>query len=73
MKYQLVLQLPAFSAEDYDEMIELEKIIEGNLADLGDVDGHDAGSGEMNIHSDRFSEGRFRSNKTSSRYEKRHA
>lgn len=49
MKYQLVLQLPAFSAEDYDEMIELEKIIEGNLADLGDADGHDAGSGEMNI------------------------
>ena len=49
MKYQLVLQLPASSAEDYDEMIELEKIIIGSLANLGSVDGHDAGSGEMNI------------------------
>jgi hypothetical protein len=49
MKYQLVLQLPASSVEDYDEMIELEEIIVGNLADLGCVDGHDAGAGEMNI------------------------
>jgi hypothetical protein len=49
MKYQLVLQLPASSAEDYDEMIELEKVIMGNLANLGCVDGHDVGSGEMNI------------------------
>jgi hypothetical protein len=49
MKYQLVLQLPASSVEDYDEMIELEKIIIGSLANLGSVDGHDAGSGEMNI------------------------
>jgi hypothetical protein len=49
MKYQLVLQLPASSAEDYDEMIELEKVIMGNLTDLDCVDGHDAGAGEMNI------------------------
>jgi len=49
MKYQLVLQLPASSAEDYDEMIALEEVITSNLANLGCVDGHDAGSGEMNI------------------------
>jgi len=49
MKYQLILQLPASSAEDYDEMVELEEAIIGNLANLGCVDGHDAGSGEMNI------------------------
>jgi hypothetical protein len=49
MKYQLILQLPASSAEDYDEMIALEEIIIGNLTNLGCVDGHDAGSGEMNI------------------------
>src|SRR5262249_51850819 len=49
MKYQLVLQLPAASVEDYDEMIELEKVITCNLANLGCVDGHDAGSGETNI------------------------
>lgn len=30
-------------------MIELEEVILGNLANLGCVDGHDAGSGEMNI------------------------
>jgi hypothetical protein len=49
MKYQLILQLPASSAEDYDEMIELEEIVIGNLANLGCLDDHDAGSGEMNI------------------------
>src|SRR5262245_4887666 len=49
MKYQLILQLPASSIEDYDEMIELEEVIIGDLANLGCVDGHDAGSGEMNI------------------------
>jgi prepilin-type processing-associated H-X9-DG protein len=49
MKYQLILQLRASSAGDYDEMVELEEIIIGNLANLGFVDGHDAGSGEINI------------------------
>jgi hypothetical protein len=34
MKYQLILQLPASSAEDYDEMVELEEAIIGNLANL---------------------------------------
>ncbi len=49
MKYQLVLQLPASSIKDYDEMIKLEEAIIKGLGDLGDVDGHDAGSREMNI------------------------
>ena len=49
MKYQLVLQLPASCVEDYDKLIELEETLVGHLAKLGDVDGHDAGSGEMNI------------------------
>jgi len=49
VKYQLILQLPASSVEDYDEMIELEEVIIGNLANLGCVDGHDVGSGEINI------------------------
>jgi hypothetical protein len=48
-KYQLVLQLPALSLDDYDQMVELEDAIVGRLASLGRVDGHDAGSGEMNI------------------------
>jgi hypothetical protein len=49
MKYQLVLQLPASSIKDYDAMIELEETIMKSLGNLGKVDGHDAGSGEMNI------------------------
>jgi hypothetical protein len=49
MKYQLVLQLPASSVREYDAMIELEEAIARSLGNLGRVDGHDAGSGEMNI------------------------
>src|SRR5688572_19634226 len=49
MKYQLVLQLPASSIKDYDAMIELEETILRRLGNIGTVDGHDAGSGEMNI------------------------
>ncbi len=49
MKYQLVLQLPASSIKDYDAMIELEETIRRSLENVGRVDGHDAGSGEMNI------------------------
>lgn len=49
MEYQLVLQLPASSISDYDEMVELEERITRGLGTLGNVDGHDAGSGEMNI------------------------
>jgi hypothetical protein len=49
MKYQVVLQLPASSIKDYDEMVELEETIIRSLGDLGKVDGHDAGSGETNI------------------------
>ena len=49
--YQLALQLPASSIKDYDAMIELEETIMSSLGNLGKVDGHDAGSGEMNISS----------------------
>jgi len=49
MKYQLVVQWPAESLGDYDRMIAIETRIIDNLGEDGDVDGHDAGSGEMNI------------------------
>lgn len=49
MKYQLVLQWPASSIKDYDCMIEIEEAIIKGLGRLGKVDGHDTGSGEMNI------------------------
>jgi hypothetical protein len=49
MTYQLVLQWPASSITDYDAMIEIENALVKNLSDADDVDGHDAGSGEVNI------------------------
>jgi hypothetical protein len=49
MKYQLVLQWPASSIKDYDAMIEVEDALIEKLSEANDVDGHDAGSGEVNI------------------------
>lgn len=49
MKYQLILQWPASSIDDYDSMIEVEDLLIEQLSDDGQVDGHDAGSGEVNI------------------------
>ena len=49
MNYQLVLQIPASSITDFDRLIMLEEAIIDGLGSTGDVDGHDAGSGEMNI------------------------
>ncbi|MDX9838919.1 MAG: hypothetical protein RBT39_15275 [Azoarcus sp.] len=49
MKYQLVVQWPAASIDDYDAMIETEDALIAHLTDIHEVDGHDAGSGETNI------------------------
>src|SRR5579872_1575584 len=49
MKYQLILQWPASSVKDYDNMIEIEEVVIEGLGGIAKVDGHDAGSGEMNI------------------------
>lgn len=49
MKYRLVLQLPSSSDADYDRLLSLEQTIENGLGAIGIVDGHDIGSGEMNI------------------------
>ena len=49
MKYQLVLQWPESSIKDYDEMIAIENKLIENLSEGSEVDGHDAGSGEVNI------------------------
>lgn len=48
-KQELVLQLPASSIKDYDALIELEDGIIAGIGNLGEVDGHDMGVGEMNI------------------------
>jgi hypothetical protein len=49
MKYQLALQFPANSIRDYDEMIALEDVLIETLGTSAKVDGHDCGSGEINI------------------------
>jgi hypothetical protein len=49
VKYQLALQFPANSIADYDKMIELEEKLTEALGCSAKVDGHDSGSGEMNI------------------------
>ena len=48
MKYQLVLQWTS-SSIDYDTMIEVEELLIAQLAADSEVDGHDAGVGELNI------------------------
>jgi len=49
MKYQLVLQFPASSAKDFDQLIEVEEELMKSLGSEHIVDGHDFGSGEMNL------------------------
>ena len=49
MKYQLVLQWLGASTADYDRLISLEEAIRDGVGDMDIVDGHDFGSGEMNI------------------------
>jgi len=49
MKYQLVLQFPVTENFDFDALIELETKLTFELGRDHDVDGHDFGSGEMNI------------------------
>jgi hypothetical protein len=49
MKYQLVLQWPASTIAAYDALVEFEDMLRENLSEESRVDGHDLGSGEMNI------------------------
>jgi hypothetical protein len=44
-----VLQFPGDSLEDYDAMVALEDALIEALPDAAKVDGHDVGSGEVNI------------------------
>jgi hypothetical protein len=48
-KYQLVLQFPLSDPTDFDTMIVLEDTLIRELGNKASVDGHDAGSGQMNI------------------------
>lgn len=49
MNYQLVLQFPGNLIEDFDDILKLEMDLELTLREGHSVDGHDFGSGEMNI------------------------
>jgi len=49
LKYELVLQWPAASLKDYDAIIEIENVLIEHLSQEHELDGHDAGSGQMNI------------------------
>jgi hypothetical protein len=49
MEYQLVLQWPGSSLDDYDEMIALEERLDRGLTGDGFIDGHDEGEAETNI------------------------
>lgn len=65
MKYQLVLQFPSSTIQDFDWLIETEERLEAALGGSALVDGHDMGSGGMNlfIHTD-DPEGTFKSAQT---------
>jgi len=49
MKYQLVLQWDARSIQDFDAIVALEGQLAETMPKNSEVDGHDAGSGQMNI------------------------
>ncbi|MCI5218567.1 MAG: hypothetical protein D3914_05110 [Candidatus Electrothrix sp. LOE2] len=49
MEYQLVIQLPIDNDIDFDMLIEIEDHLEKHLSNEHIVDGHDFGSGQMNI------------------------
>jgi hypothetical protein len=49
MKYILVFQWSLRNSIDYKEIHHLEDLIEANIVKGSEVDGHDIGSGEMNI------------------------
>ncbi|MDO7084224.1 hypothetical protein WNY51_11750 [Pseudocolwellia sp. AS88] len=49
MKFQLVIQFDTSNFDDFDWLIALEDKLELKLGSAHEVDGHDFGSGEMNI------------------------
>ncbi len=49
MRYILVLQWPGDSEADFEALISMEEQVETVLGRYASVDGHDFGSGEMNI------------------------
>ena len=48
-EYQLVLQFPCNSMQDFDAVVAAEEELISVVGHSAEVDGHDAGSGEANI------------------------
>lgn len=49
MTHILVLQWPGSTEVDFETLVEMEDALESRIGVSGSVDGHDLGSGEMNI------------------------
>ncbi|WP_298865500.1 hypothetical protein [uncultured Gimesia sp.] len=49
MEYQLIIQFPAESLDDFDALVRLEDRMIGAVGSAANIDGHDFGSGEANI------------------------
>jgi hypothetical protein len=49
MKFQLVLQWPASSVDDFDRMVEIEDLLIERWSEQSEVDGLDFGAEETNI------------------------
>ena len=52
MRFILVLQWPGHTEADFEALVEMEHLLDSELGPLGTVDGHDFGSGQMNIFID---------------------
>lgn len=49
MDYQLVLQFKGNTIQDFDSLVTLEEDLQRVVEPIAEVDGHDLGSGEINI------------------------
>ena len=49
VRYILILQWPGDSEADFDALISMEEQVDAALGRYASVDGHDFGSGEMNV------------------------
>jgi hypothetical protein len=49
MQHILVLQWLGSTQADFEAVVEIEHVLESRFGEAGSIDGHDFGSGEMNI------------------------
>ena len=49
MQHILVLQWLGSTEADFEALVEIEDVLESRFGEAGSIDGHDFGSGEMNI------------------------